>query len=88
MKHLRHGSFHGVGLSLLICVGGVVRATGGVCAVSDGSVLPSEDDCRLAFVFNQTDEHRLVVLDEKNRRRYEAPLAEAKTAPFWEGGKR
>jgi hypothetical protein len=27
------------------------------------------------------------VLDEKNRRRYEAPLEKAKSAPFWEGRK-
>jgi len=60
---------------------------GGGCAVSDGSELPSDDGCMLAFVYNQTDDHRLVVIDEKNRRRYEAPLKQAKQAPFWEGGK-
>ena len=41
----------------------------------------------LAFVYNQTNDHRLVVIDEKNRRRYEAPLKQAKSAPFWEEGK-
>ncbi|MGD0815979.1 MAG: hypothetical protein ABSA83_20490 [Verrucomicrobiota bacterium] len=41
----------------------------------------------LAFVYNQKDDDRLVVIDEQNRRRYEAPLKEASCAPFWEGGK-
>ena len=87
MKNLRHRSFYCVGLSILICTTGAVRTMGGNCAVSDGSKLPSDDGCILAFVYNQTDDHRLVVLDEKNRRRYEAPLEKAKSAPFWEGGK-
>jgi hypothetical protein len=60
---------------------------GGICAVSDGSVLPSDAGCMLAFVYNQTNDHRLVVIDEKNRHRYDAPLKQAKHAPFWEGGK-
>lgn len=55
--------------------------------MSDGSELPSNDGCMLAFVYNETNDHRLVVIDEKNRRRYEAPLKEASYAPFWEGGK-
>lgn len=55
--------------------------------MSDGSMLPSDDGCMLAFVYNQKDDHRLVVLDEKNRRRYEVPLKQPKQAPFWEGGK-
>jgi hypothetical protein len=41
----------------------------------------------LAYVYNQTEDHRLVVIDEKSRHRYEAPLKEANTAPFWEGGR-
>lgn len=41
----------------------------------------------LAFVYNQTGGDRLVVIDEKNRRRYEAPLDSSRMAPFWEGGK-
>jgi hypothetical protein len=60
---------------------------GAGCALSDGSALCSDDGCMLAFVYNQTDDHRLVVIDEKNRRRYEAPLKEVSRAPFWEGGK-
>lgn len=71
----------------VLCAMGTVRATAGNCAVSDGSLLPSEAGCKLAFVYNQEGDHRLVVLDEKNRRRYEAPLDEAKMAPFWEDEK-
>ncbi len=55
--------------------------------MSDGSMLPSYDGCMLAFVYNQTNAHRLVVIDEKTRRRYEAPLESSRMAPFWEGGK-
>jgi len=87
MKHLSYRNVQCLGLSILIFAAGSVRTMGGVCAVSDGSVLPSDDGCMLAFVYNQTNDHRLVVIDEKNRRRYEAPLKKAKTAPFWEGGK-
>ena len=87
MKHLSHRTVYCLGLSILICAVGSVRIMGGNCAVSDGSELPSDDGCMLAFVYNQTDDHRLVVIDEKNRRRYEAPLEKAKSAPFWEGGK-
>ena len=87
MKYLNYRSVFCLGLLILICAVGSVRTMGGSCAVSDGSVLPSHDGCMLAFVYNQTDDHRLVVIDEKNRRRYEAPLKQAKYAPFWEGGK-
>jgi hypothetical protein len=87
MKHLSYRSVLFLGLSISICAVGSVRTMGGGCAVSDGSVLPSDDGCMLAFVYNQTDDHRLVVIDEKNRHRYDAPLKQAKQAPFWEGGK-
>ena len=87
MKHLNYRNVQCLGLSILIFAAESVRTMGGVCAVSDGSVLPSNDGCMLAFVYNQTNDHRLVVIDEKSRRRYEAPLKQAKTAPFWEGGK-
>ena len=87
MKHLSYRSVHCLGLLILICAAGAVRTMGGVCAVSDGSVLPSDAGCMLAFVYNQTNDHRLVVIDEKNRRRYEAPLDRSRIAPFWEGGK-
>jgi len=87
MKHLNYQNIYFLGLSILIYAVGSVRTMGGACAVSDGSELPSNDGCMLAFVYNQTDDHRLVVIDEKDRRRYEAPLKQAKPAPFWEGGK-
>jgi len=41
----------------------------------------------LAFMYNQEGDHRLVVIDEKDRRRYEAALDNSRMAPFWEGGK-
>lgn len=87
MRNLKLRGCFCIGLSILIWALGAARTMGGYCAVSDGSIFPSEDGCKLAFVYNQTNDHRLVVLDEKNRRRYEAPLEEAKSAPFWEGGK-
>jgi hypothetical protein len=87
MKHLSYRNVQCLGLSILIFAAGSVRTMGGVCAMSDGSELPSDDGCMLAFVYNQEGDHRLVVLDEKNRRRYEAPLDEPKKAPFWEGSK-
>ncbi len=74
-------------LLILVCAAWPARTLGGGCAVSDGSKWPSEDGCLLAFVYNQTGEHRLVVVDEGKRRRYEAPLKESKQAPFWEGGR-
>jgi hypothetical protein len=86
MKHFSYQSVYCLGLSILISALGSVRAIGAGCAVSDGSKLPSDDGCMLAFVYNQTDDHRLVIIDEKNRRRYEAPLKDANCAPFWEGG--
>src|SRR5260221_10151548 len=76
-----------IGLSILIYVGGPMRTMGGGCAVSDASKLPSADGCLLAFVYNQDGDDRLIVIDEKNRRRYEAPLNGPRMAPFWEGGK-
>ncbi len=87
MKHVHSRILLCLGVSTLICGAGRDRALAGGCAVSDGSELPSADGCMLAFVYNQEGDHRLVVLDEKNRRRYEAPLDEPKKAPFWEGGK-
>jgi hypothetical protein len=60
---------------------------GGGIAVSYESELPSEDGCLLAFVYNQKDDERLVVVDEKNHRHYEAPLKRGGLEPFWEGGK-
>ena len=87
MKHFRNQRIHSLGLSVLICAAGSVRAIAGVCAVSDGSMLPSEEGCMLAFVFNQEGDHRLVVINEKTRHRYEAPLENARMAPFWDGGK-
>jgi hypothetical protein len=87
MKNLSFGSNHRIGLSVLFCVIGLTRAFGGGCAVSEGSQLPSEDGCMLAFVYNQADDHRLVVLDEKNHQHYEAPLENSRMAPFWEDGK-
>ncbi|HUJ09526.1 MAG TPA: hypothetical protein VL171_05820 [Verrucomicrobiae bacterium] len=80
-------TFWSLAMVTLICTAGHVSVLAGGCAVSDGSELPSEDGCMLAFMYNQTGNHRLVVIDEKNRRRYEAPLDNAGMAPFWEGGK-
>lgn len=76
-----------IGLLIFIWAAGAVRSLAGGCAVTDGSMLPSEDGCMLAFAYNQEGHERLVVLDEKNRRRYEARLDNARMAPFWEGGK-
>jgi hypothetical protein len=75
------------GLSILICSAMPTHTIGGGIAVSEGSKFSSDDGYMLAFVYNQTDDHRLVVIDEKNRRRYEAPLNEPRMGPFWEGGK-
>jgi hypothetical protein len=87
VKQLMSQNLRRLGLLIFACAVEPVRTMGGGCAVSDGSELPSKDGCMLAFVYNQTDDHRLVVLDEKNHRRYEVPLERAKQAPFWEGGK-
>ena len=87
MKNLSLGSKHRIGLSILFCLIGLSRAFGGGCAVSDGSMLSSEDGCMLAFVYNQANDHRLVVLDEKNHQHYETPLENSRMAPFWEDGK-
>jgi hypothetical protein len=87
MNNLRLRNIHWLGISALICAIGLTRAFGGGCAVSDGSELPSEDGCMLAFVYNQSNDHRLVILDEKNRQRYEVPLEDARMAPFWVDGK-
>jgi hypothetical protein len=87
MKHSSYLSVPCIALSILICAVGSVRTMGGLIAVSDGSELPSEDGCLLAFAYNQKDDDRLVVIDEKNHRHYEAPMNGAKLAPFWEGGK-
>ena len=87
IEHLGYRSFCCLSLFALICAAWPVSAMAGDCAVSDGSKLPSYDGCMLAFVYNQTNDHRLVVIDEKNRRRYEAPLESSRMAPFWEGGK-
>ena len=70
MKYLSYQNVHALGLSILIFAMGPIRTMGGGCAVSDGSELPSNDGCMLAFVYNQTNDHRLVVIDEKNRHRY------------------
>src|SRR5437016_9092360 len=78
MKHINYRRICYLSLATLISVAATIRITGGVCAVSEGSLLPSEDGCMLAFVYNQERDNRLVVLDEKNRRRYEAPLDEPK----------
>jgi len=64
-----------------------ISAKAGGCAVSDGSKLPLEDGCMLAFMYNQEGDHRLVVIAEKDRRRYEATLDDSRMAPFWEAGK-
>jgi hypothetical protein len=72
-------------VAILICAAGQVAGLAGYCAVSDGSVRPSEDGCKLAFVYNQENKNRLVVIDEKSKRRYEAPLGNPMMAPFWEG---
>ncbi|MCP5523646.1 MAG: hypothetical protein H7A46_19070 [Verrucomicrobiales bacterium] len=74
-------------LLVLIWTAGQVAMEAGNCAVADGSKLRSEDGCMLAFMYNQSDDHRLVVIDEKNRRRYEARMDHGGPAPFWEGGK-
>jgi len=87
MKYMSYRNICCLGLATLICAAWSDSALAGGCAVSDGSMLPSDDGCMLAFVYNQKDDHRLVVLDEKNRRRYEVPLKQPKQAPFWEGGK-
>jgi hypothetical protein len=87
MKYLSYRTICCLGLSILISPAWLVSSLAGGCAVSDGSELPSDDGCMLAFVYNQKDDHRLVVLDEKSRRRYEATLQEPKKAPFWEEGK-
>jgi hypothetical protein len=87
MKNLRYRTIRFLGLPTLVCAAWSVSAMAGGVAVSDGSELPSHDGCMLAFVYNQTNDHRLVVIDEKLRRRYEAPLENSRMAPFWEGGK-
>jgi hypothetical protein len=87
MKHLSKRNICCLSLLTLISAAWPMSAKAGGCAVSDGSELPTDDGCMLAFVYNQEGDHRLVVLDEKNHRRYEAPLDEPKKAPFWEGGK-
>ena len=74
-------------LLTLVSVTWPISAKAGGCAVSDGSKLPSENGCMLAFMYNQEGDHRLVVIDEKDRRRYEAALDNSRMAPFWEGGK-
>lgn len=76
-----------IGLLILIWAAGSVRGLAGACAVSDASALCSEDGCMLAFSYNQEGDCRLVVLDEQHHRHYEAPLDNARMAPFWEGGK-
>jgi hypothetical protein len=80
-------NLHALGFSLLACVLATGRTMGGACAVSDASEMPSAEGCMLAFTYNQTDDHRLVVIDETNRHRYEAPLKESQYPPFWEDGK-
>jgi hypothetical protein len=87
MKHLCYRSVSCIALALLICTVGSVRTMGGLIAVSDGSTLPSEDGCLLAFAYNQKAADRLVVSDEKNHRHYEAPLNRSKLAPFWARGR-
>jgi len=86
MKIVNFGTLHRSGLVALILAGSIsVRA--GDCALGQGSTSPSKDGCTLAFMYNQKGDHRLVVIDERNRQRYEAPLETARMAPFWEGGK-
>jgi hypothetical protein len=87
MKLLTHRSVRRIGLAILICATASVRTMGGGIMVSDASKLPDKDGCLLAFTYNQKDDDRLVVIDEKNHRYYEAPLKRPKQAPFWEGGK-
>jgi hypothetical protein len=74
-------------LSVLISVIPAFGARAGACAISDGSQLPSDEGCMLAFTYNQEGDHRHVVLDRKNRRQYESPLENSRMPPFWEGGK-
>ncbi len=81
----RTSNFPHRGCSIWICATGTIRAFSGNCAVSDGSKLPIHGGCMLAFVYNQADDHLLVVIDEGTRRRYQAPLKEARQARFWEG---
>jgi hypothetical protein len=87
MNVIRCRSMHWLGALTLFCLVWPIDTRAGGCAVSDGSVLPEEDGCKLAFVYNQEGDHRLVVLDEKTRHRYEAPLDNSRMAPFWEGGR-
>jgi len=83
MKHLRNQIAHCLGLTVLLSAIGLVRTMGGVCMVSDFSKFGS----KVAFVYNGESESRLVVIDEQNRHRYEAPLVDHAMAPFWEAGK-
>ena len=87
MKNLRYRTVCFLGLPTLVCAAWSVSTMAGGMALSEGSELPSHDGCMLAFVYNQTNDHRLVVIDEKHRRRYEASLENSRMAPFWEGGK-
>lgn len=87
MKVQKYRNLWCFGLVTVVGVSGPVSTFAGACAVSDGSILPTDDGCKLAYVFNQQGDDRLVVIDEQKRRRYEAPLERARMAPFWEGGK-
>jgi hypothetical protein len=87
MNDFSHRGVRCLGLAIVICGLSSLRAMGGACVFSDASSVPSENGCMLAFAYNQQDDCRLVVLDEKNRHRYEAPLKGPSVAPFWEGGK-
>jgi len=87
MKYLNSRIVCGSVLPVLLCFCAAETATGGGIAVGDGSELPSENGCMLAFAYNQKGDDRLVVLDEVNRRRYEVPLTSPRKAPFWDGGK-
>jgi hypothetical protein len=87
MKHWKYRNVYYLGLLIVICVASSVRTLAGGIAVSDGSKLPSDDGCMLAYMYNQEGDHRLVVIDGKNHRQYEASLDNSRMAPFWEGGK-
>lgn len=87
MKHWNFRKVYCGGLLILTFMALSLRTLAGGCAVSDGSQLPGNDGCMLAFVYNQEGDNQLVVFDGKNLRQYESPLNGTKMAPFWEGGK-
>jgi len=87
MKRINFRNMRCWWLLTLISITWPIDARAGGCAVSDGSELPSDDGCMLAFMYNQKGDHRLVVVDGKNHRQYEAPLDNSRLAPFWADGR-